>query len=508
MSIYDIKFTDSNKSYIEVKSETEVDYALDVNLFGRGFLEYGEQLNENLLRLLENFAAPELTGSVPVKPDLNQTTGNVLKNPTQGQLWYNKSNKTFYSWNSFSKTWEPLSMKNNVTVNAGVILDGYAIPLPVHPITGYQYQLSECIWAVAPRALYGPFNYVVCTTDNNAVVTCKFVMTGSNNINITLCNYIIIGISGNVNNGSVGCTYGPVPSVTPTITPTVTPSITPTITSTVTPSVTPTIIPSVTISNTPSSSVSVTPTVTPSVTTTPSTTNTPYPTLSIGASPYPTETPSGTPAETPAETPSPTATPEATPSATPEPSVTPSPTATPEATPSATPEPSVTPSPTTTPEPTPTVTPTSSMPELMLTPNSSGSVSGCGSGTIAGYSNYDNIENKITMFGSGLTGLLACRPDGQGPAVSVYEFIHTLNATGGSGNYAWSISTIGSCPPPPTYTFGFAPQTGSPVVFTAEVIGPNGTEGYCTFQVTLTDTTTLQTKTVEVLIITTHEPID
>jgi hypothetical protein len=144
----------------------------------------------------------------------------------------------------------------------------------------------------------------------------------------------------------------------------------------------------------------------------------------------------------------------------------------------------------------------------MLIPNSSGTVSGCGSGTISGYSNYDIIENKITMSGSGLTGLLSCRPNGQGPEVSRYEFLHVLNASGGSGNYAWSVSTIGSCPPPPTYTFDFAPNTSSSVVFSAEVRAPNGTEGYCTFQVTLTDTTTLQTKTVEVLIITTHEPIN
>ena len=42
-----------------------------INLFGQGYLRYGEKANENFLRMLENFASSH----APV-------------NPTVGQLWY------------------------------------------------------------------------------------------------------------------------------------------------------------------------------------------------------------------------------------------------------------------------------------------------------------------------------------------------------------------------------------------------------------------------------------
>jgi hypothetical protein len=58
MPKYYVKHTDINKPEIEVDEGSINDTSLDITLFGRTMLEYGEKLNQNLLNLLENFAAP------------------------------------------------------------------------------------------------------------------------------------------------------------------------------------------------------------------------------------------------------------------------------------------------------------------------------------------------------------------------------------------------------------------------------------------------------------------
>ena len=62
-----------------------------ITLFGRGYLQYGERLNENLVHLLENFASPQLSLNVP--------DPNILKTETTGQLWFNTSTKTLMVYN-------------------------------------------------------------------------------------------------------------------------------------------------------------------------------------------------------------------------------------------------------------------------------------------------------------------------------------------------------------------------------------------------------------------------
>ena len=473
MSIYDIKFTDSNKSYIPVDSETEVDYALDVNLFGRGFLEYGEQLNESLLRLLENFASYELTGSDPVEPDLAQTTENVLKNPTQGQLWYNKSNKTFYSWNSTLEVWEPLSTKNNITANWGFIFDGETLPLPIHPITGETYDISECVWSVSGAFLYAAYDYFVATTDSDAVATVKYRLAGESYTSSTYGNYLIIGIKGNINNGNIGCVYAPVPSVTPTPTPTIT--ITPTVTPTVTPTITPTTSLGVSVTITPTVTPTRTPTVTPSITptVTPSETVTPSVTPSVGSPPTPTPSEEPTPTPTPSEEPTPTPSESA-------------------------PEPSVTPS------ITPTVTPTPSLLELVMSVGSGDVSPLCGTGG-TGTSIYDSFNNTIEMAGYGTEPSFSCVETG--PPAAVYDGFHNISASGGSGNYSWSVTTD-STTGIAVVEMDVSPTTGTPVALTLLATGVSGAESDNYYTLTLTDTTTLITRTVSIHVVTVHgEPL-
>ena len=56
---YNIKFTNKNKPGIEIAEDAINNAATDITLFGRKRLEYGKDLNANLLHILENFACPE-----------------------------------------------------------------------------------------------------------------------------------------------------------------------------------------------------------------------------------------------------------------------------------------------------------------------------------------------------------------------------------------------------------------------------------------------------------------
>lgn len=269
MTDYNVKFTNTGKTPILVSQDSEQSLGTDITLFGRSFLEYGEQLNENLLRLLENFACPEmLVGgrSFPDTVEANET----LSEPVEGQLWYNKTRGSLYQFNG--TTWDKLSSASDYAANWGQIVDGQQLPLPLTP-DGYSFPLSECIWIVSPAGHAGRFDYMACTTDANAVVTMRYRLLGTSTLTSGVANYLIIGIKGNQRVGSYDVLP---PGVTPTPTPTAGSSPTPT------PAASPNVSPS------------------PAITASP--TRTPTPTPTRAASPTPTPVPSPTPSPRPALT--------------------------------------------------------------------------------------------------------------------------------------------------------------------------------------------------------------
>ncbi len=219
---YNVKYTNNNKPDIVVPSESELSDILTVNLFGRAFLEYGEQLNESLLKLLENCACPEISDS-PGIPDYSK--GPRLSNPVEGQLWYNSTQQLFFYWNAFE--WIPLSTRSDVAANWGEIAHGEALPRPVNLLNNYEYPYSQCIWMVSPQTIPSRFNYHVCTTDNDGVVTMLYRTVGDLIPTPGIANYLIIGIKNNNNAGSIDCVYDVIEPLTPTPTPTVTPTLTP-----------------------------------------------------------------------------------------------------------------------------------------------------------------------------------------------------------------------------------------------------------------------------------------
>ena len=60
MATYNIRHTDINKDPIAVEEATINSDTFDITLFGRVRLEYGDKLNQNILNILENFAAPAI----------------------------------------------------------------------------------------------------------------------------------------------------------------------------------------------------------------------------------------------------------------------------------------------------------------------------------------------------------------------------------------------------------------------------------------------------------------
>lgn len=285
MTDYNIRHTDQTVPPITV-SETEVtETALDVVLFGRINLEYGEKLDEDLLNLLENFACPEASTTTDFNdatPDLTQTSKTQLHNPTIGQLWFNSNRATVYYWRG--DVWWPIPLREYLAANWGIVMDGQQLPKPVSPITGHVFDYRDCIWSVAPAAYISKIGGANCATDANAVVTMKYRISGTNTVISGLANYLIIGIRGNYNYGQI------IPPIEFTVTPTPTMTMTPEVTATPTPTPTQTATPTVTPTRTITPVASPQPSVSPTLTPTPTLSSTP--TSTPGPSSTPTPTPS------------------------------------------------------------------------------------------------------------------------------------------------------------------------------------------------------------------------
>lgn len=283
---YYIPYTLESLSPVIVGRSTIVDDVCDIVFIGKNRLEYGEVFNENVLHLLENFAAPS-SPSNPDEPDLTTVVPNLLRNPTVGQTWYNSTNDVLYAWNG--QQWLPTGGYDQAAGNSGVIFHGQQIPLPIGS-DGYPYSYDECTWVVSPFGFTdsNPVVYIDCYTNGNGEVFMHYLNQGDTAAKNGYVNYQILGIKNTSLHG--------VPPNTPNI-PGLTPTPTPTPTMTVTPSVTPTMTVTPTISRTPPNTRQPTPT--------PSTTlsNTPTPTVTRTVTPTPTVTPTITPTITPSRLP-------------------------------------------------------------------------------------------------------------------------------------------------------------------------------------------------------------
>jgi hypothetical protein len=213
MTTYVVNHTDSSKQPILIPEES-IDNSTDIALFGRTRLQYGADMNQNMLSLLERFACPE-SSTVPGTPNLNRSDGK-LATPIEGQIWYNSTRKLPFVWNGSS--WVALLSSGSIASNWGIIFDGQKIPQPIGD-DGYVFQYSECVMIVGPFTMDGEiFNYDIECNQTTGVVIAQM-----NSGQSLVASYLIIGLRNNVNTGTN------FPVVTPTMTPTisVTPSSTP-----------------------------------------------------------------------------------------------------------------------------------------------------------------------------------------------------------------------------------------------------------------------------------------
>lgn len=298
MALYNVKHTNSAKSDIEIHEE-EVNTSRDVTLFGRKRLGYGQEMNANLLHILENFALPEEGASDigwepgpanEAMPDLAlaSTRGDaitkLLSEPTEGQAWFNKSRNILYSYDGSS--WVPSMRYGFVAANSGVIADGGTLPIPTSPAMDVTFARGDCSWIVSPMNFPANIDFMVCSADEDGLVTVQYSFPGSDTLISGYANYLIVGISGNASTGMNEAP--PEPTPTPTVTPTVT--VSPTVSTTPTPTIT--VTPTVTDTPTPTPTNTPEPTVTPTQSVTP---GPPSPTASNTPTPTPTMTPSNLP---------------------------------------------------------------------------------------------------------------------------------------------------------------------------------------------------------------------
>lgn len=228
MSDYEVKFTNINTSPVTVV-EGEVDSTtLDLALFGRINLEYGELLNENLLHLLENFSCKS-AGTQPNAPDTGYAYASVLNNPTEGQFWFDTTNQKLHVWGWDDTVsdyiWKEIPSSADLGANWGTIGDGEYMPLPVSQ-TGYVFAYEECIWAVAPATSDTQSTAMNCLTTPDGKVTMQYNVDGATFPRPGIANYLIIGIRGNVPNPTAGLPLPDAPYIGFTLTPTPTPSAT------------------------------------------------------------------------------------------------------------------------------------------------------------------------------------------------------------------------------------------------------------------------------------------
>jgi hypothetical protein len=287
-STYNVHYTDLNVQPIVIQ-ESDQDNSTDISLFGRIQLEYGQALDQDLLQIFENFACPEAAGSTIGNSHPDYTVnGDDLTKPSAGQIWYNSTRQLLYYWNAVSNIWVPLGGRGQYAANWGQIGDGNQIPAPINPYTNEPYSYSQCIWAVSPANVPSAYTYMICTTDQNANVRMQYRAYGDIGMSSGTANFLIINITGNINQGSVTDVTPATPAIsaTPTATPTPSPAISPTTTPTPTATHTATHTPVVSPTRTPAASATPSPTPQPSPTRTPAPSNTPAPSVTPTPSPF------------------------------------------------------------------------------------------------------------------------------------------------------------------------------------------------------------------------------
>jgi len=122
-SQYTIKNTQGTLSFtINVGSASgplESTQNADLTFYGYGRTGWGQEVDQNFYRLLENFACAELTSS-PAVPKTKVQLGGILgiNKPIVGQQWFNiTTNEMYVCANDITNTWKHLTSSDYIAAN-------------------------------------------------------------------------------------------------------------------------------------------------------------------------------------------------------------------------------------------------------------------------------------------------------------------------------------------------------------------------------------------------------
>lgn len=191
VKVYRLAKTDNRLALTTVPRKSVVDDSVDLFLIGEDLEEYGQELNENMLHLLEKFSAPASPQNQSI-PDVNEKLPYRLAHPTNGQIWYNSTAKRIYVWRG--DKWSRVSSPGDVAGNSGYVYDGEYIPRPIDPLTGYEFEYSECNFSISISTLgVGQLTEFVCEVSEQGFVTAK-IRDGNTGLVPTYANYQVIAI--------------------------------------------------------------------------------------------------------------------------------------------------------------------------------------------------------------------------------------------------------------------------------------------------------------------------
>lgn len=167
---YKINRTDGSLPKLELPNRIFIDDLVDITLIGKRTKEYGEVLNENILRLLEHFSCPSTEDDM-LTPDISGKIGEVLERPVLGQLWYNSTISTLCAWNGTA--WEKFVGYGDISGNSGFLFDGEKVPIPPNKY-GSPGTLSNCNISVSPMFFNEAHVSYECFVDGDGILRCNY----------------------------------------------------------------------------------------------------------------------------------------------------------------------------------------------------------------------------------------------------------------------------------------------------------------------------------------------
>ncbi|MGZ8924650.1 MAG: hypothetical protein ACXW2E_02080 [Nitrososphaeraceae archaeon] len=145
---YTIKNTEGNFSFdINIGSSNgpnEVTQLSDLTFYGYGKTGWGQEVDRNFYRLLENFACTQASEGVPKKQTdyVGGFVGQGINNPIKGQAWFNSTNNELYiCTNPTTDSWKHIISEEAADAKFMTAVDVYGSYLGLDgsnsPMTGY-----------------------------------------------------------------------------------------------------------------------------------------------------------------------------------------------------------------------------------------------------------------------------------------------------------------------------------------------------------------------------------